>query len=183
MPDTSVIRITHCRFLQDERVKKCDSFDKVVTVVWTYDQEDHILKYGASVYGSVGNYQYTPKKFNWHKRMHRMIAMDRYRDSPIVINNFIWSDLQENDEKIGKTIDRVISKHLVTSHGTGKSKDIKIVRYYESAYKRGYHNGVMRRWNERVDTSFSHGLVSGIVGGVGFSALVGLVGLGVSFMW
>ena len=176
MPDTSVIRISHCRYRDGARVRRNEVFDKVVTVVWTYDQEDEALHYGAAVYNSEST-------DNWNKAVYRHLAMDRYYGSPVKVL-IDWKEFRErDDEMIGPVLDRCISSRFVNEYGTGERKASQETNEYYYGYNRGkkrgyqvgYSRGYVRGYNKVFDTRYNDGYTTGILHSFQF-ALTTLVG-------
>jgi len=81
---TGEVRIAHCRFEKNgsngkkwESLYRKDRFDRVVSIVWSFDNETRLLTYGATVYKKEG-----PSDF-WVKKEHREKALERYHNNPV----------------------------------------------------------------------------------------------------
>lgn len=70
-------RIAHSRFNGNQQVTRRDSFDRVVTSVWSY--ENGVIRYGATVY------KRNTKNVSWNRKDHIMTALNRYMRFPVFL--------------------------------------------------------------------------------------------------
>lgn len=171
MPDTSVIRISHCRFLNGNRVRRHEKYDRVITVVWTYDQENSILRYGASDFDS------TSSKDSWNKGVYRRIAVDRYEAYPVVCTFELNDVMPKYGEKIGSSIDTYITNLLIARFGKGSRKDYQETSEFLYAYKKGKKQGYKSGYYSGYYSGYENGYNCGCHGyEFGYNSVV-LIGL------
>ncbi len=109
-------RVAHCRFLEDRPVLvRKEKYDKVVTIVWSYDIETNMLRYGATVYRREA------PNDHWLKVQHRQYAELRYNLKPIVIK---FLGVQEEYENMkNHAIDWCIARSLIKQFGAYQKED------------------------------------------------------------
>jgi hypothetical protein len=100
-----MVRTVHARFLNKKLVTKTDPFNKVISVIWSYDTDTSILRYGATVY-------HYSKKF-WNKKEHRETALKRYEETPIEV--LIVKKNDYNPRYVA--MDRFIATSLIYKYG------------------------------------------------------------------
>lgn len=165
MPDTSNLRISHCRYGDGKRVHRNEKFERVVTVAWTYDQDEKRLTYGAAVFDSCLT------KVNWNKGVYRRMAVDRYHGYPITVD-IDWKKVQEDNEMVGRALDRHIATCLIDEYGCGGRGDHQEVNEYHLVYRkgklRGYKIGYDRGYDRGRGTGHSEGYATGILRSIQF---------------
>jgi hypothetical protein len=135
------VRLAHSRFHKNIPSDKKDSFDKVVTSVWSYDPGSSVLTYGATTYVKSGKSDF------WNKKYHKETALKRFTENPIRVK-LNPEDSKGNCELDSTAIDWFISSHMVYQYGT-HNKIVPDVR-------RVHHERTIRSdFNEFYDPYFS----------------------------
>jgi hypothetical protein len=128
------VRLAHSRFLNSRPTQQKDSFDKVVTSVWSYDPETSILTYGATVYKKAD------KSDTWSKREHKERAMQRFTDVPIRVKLLCAPESSGIAELESTAVDWFISTHLVFEYGTHNKTVPDVRRIHHERYIRDDFN-------------------------------------------
>lgn len=174
MPNTSILRTTHCRFYNHRRVprnRKSDDgkiltqpFDRVVTIAWTYNQESKMVRYGATVF-----IKENPDDC-WNKKLHRKTAVARYNEAPVEVY-VDWENVRSSeDEKIGPALDRYISEMLIYSSGVDNGNYLDLDFESDSDDESDYDSSDYENDNELYEigkeVGYDLGYADGVLNGV-----------------
>lgn len=146
------VRLSHSRFLKNSPAQKKDTFDKVVTTVWTFEPETSVLTYGATVYKKAGKSDF------WNKKEHKEQAMKRFQENPIRVQLLSRDTVPE---LMSRAIDWFISSHLVFKYGTHNktNPDVRRVHYenYISDDFNEFYDPYYRREEIQLQDKFQRG--------------------------
>ena len=129
---TTILRIAHSRFKKMLPVRKNDnSYDRVVTSVWTFNPETHILTYSAT------KFQKVTCTDHWNKNAHLKRALERFHSCPRRIHLKSASPLEMSNA----AMDWFISKKLIYVFGTHNKEATPDVRriHFEKIIKSDFN--------------------------------------------
>lgn len=119
------MRIAHSRFMDKTPVMKGERFDKVVTSAWSFDYNNSILTYGATIF--------TKKdcKDFWNKKDHREKAVERYTNNPIRVKLNVHTQVHTQVPELSNiAVDWYISMNLVYKFGCFNEKlDVRRIQH------------------------------------------------------
>ena len=122
--DDTEPRICHCRFLNKKAMlNNKNIYDRIVTIVWSFNPRKSILTYGAAVYKKSCNNDY------WYKQIHRDEANERFINAPIRISLVSKDNSNKfNSEITNHAMDWFISKVLVYKYGCYNKNKVDVRR-------------------------------------------------------
>jgi hypothetical protein len=114
--NTTTIRVSYCRFYKDKPVGTSDEYDRVVTVVWTFNYDKYVINYGANVFNK------SPLTPVWYKKASRVNAYDNFTTKPLRIG-LDDTKFAFHPEMTSRALYWYIARCLVNRHGCYNTKN------------------------------------------------------------
>jgi hypothetical protein len=126
-----------------------DQFDKVVSSVWSFDPETHVLTYAATVFKK------TNKSDFWNKRQHKNRALERFEKNPLRVKLVLDYECDQTAPELqSSAIDWFISSHLIYKFGTHNKNEVDVRRVH-------FETRIRPDFNTFYDPSYSENYILG----------------------
>jgi len=130
------VRVAHSKFCDDVPLNRNDNtFNKIVSSVWSYEPATRILTYGATVFRKTSN-----KDF-WVRKSHRERALERFYQNPVrVCLSSQWGKVS----LASVAVDWFIARELIFKYGVQGGTELPIHEVVIDTYFNRQHDPFYR---------------------------------------